>query len=83
MKRLIFSAALLAATPTLAQVPPGAPPIPPSPLTLEQLVRERLGAEILAGLSCQAGSAAMKSQLEAAQARIKELEARPPEAPKK
>lgn len=57
-----------------AQVPAGAPPIPAKPASLEELLRDKIGQEVLLGVSCQAGQAALKGQLEVALARIKELE---------
>lgn len=84
MRRAIIAAALLATSPAFAQAPPGAPAVPAAPPSLEQLVKDRLGQDGLTILACQAGSAALKAQLDQAQARIRDLEAaaKPAEAPK-
>lgn len=66
---------ILACGPALAQVPPGAPPLPSAAPSLEQLVKERLGQDALNGLACTATTGTLRAQLEAAQARVKELEA--------
>lgn len=75
---LLTLAALMVGSPAVAQVPSGAPSAPIAQQSLEQLVKDRLGQEALSGLACQASAATLQRQLEAAQARIKDLEARVP-----